>query len=358
MKMRSIGGLQVSLAGLGCASFGWWVDEPQTQAVVHAALDAGVNLFDCADEYGEGRCEEYLGRALGSRRNDVNILTKFAGGTPGDGTRPGSAAWIRHSCEKSLARLNTDRIDLYLIHHPDPLTPIAETLEALRDLQQEGKVREIGCSNMMPEELQEAASAAAQLGMTGFATVETSYSLLDRTAETSMVPACERLDVPILPYFPLASGMLTGKYRRGEVEKQDGRLNKDLLGLKVKDYFPALFTDQCFNLVESLERYARDHGHSLSQLALAWVASRPWVGSVIAGATSSHQVTQNAAAVLDWELTPAQQAEIAVLTTADYAYTWIHGMPAYTQPPPGTVTDVVPRVDPVSPGIDAALSGH
>jgi aryl-alcohol dehydrogenase-like predicted oxidoreductase len=350
MKMRSIGSLEATLAGLGCANFGWWLDEPQSHAIVHAALDAGITFFDCADEYGEGLCEEYLGRALGARRRDVTLITKFAGAKPSDGTPPGSARWVQHSCEQSLRRLGTDWIDLYMLHHPDPTTPIGETLEALQKLQNAGKIREIGCSNMTAPEIRDAADAAASLGMTGFRTLECGYSLLDRTAELGVVPLCNELGMPVLPYFPLASGMLTGKYRRGENTATQGRMAKDLQGQKVRDFFPALFSDACFGVVEALEKYAHDHGHSLADLALAWVASRPWVGSVIAGASSPDHIARNVAAI-GWQLTDAQQSEVAAITTTEYAFTWLHGAPAYTSPPPGTMVDTAARVDSVMPGV-------
>jgi len=339
MEFRPIGSLSASVAGLGCASFGWWIDEAQSRSVVHAALDAGITFFDCADGYGEGLSEEYLGRALGARRRDVTVVTKFAGAITEEGVPPGSASWVRRSCEQSLKRLGTDWIDLYMIHHPDPTTPITETLGALRDLQQAGKVREIGCSNMTPDEVAEASVEADALGITGFQAMECGYSLLDRTAEKTMVPLCQELGIPILPYFPLASGMLTGKYRRGQPKAPDGRMEKDLYGAKVKDFFPGLFTDRCFDVVEDLEKYAAAKGRSLRELALAWVVSQPWVGSVISGATSARQVEDNVTACLNWKLTEEELKDVSALTTTDYAYTWLHGAPSYSPPPPGV--DVV-----------------
>jgi len=352
METRSVGSLQASLAGLGCASFGWWIDERRSRDVIHAALDAGINFFDCADEYGEGRAEEYLGRALGSKRHEALIVTKFAGAKPDDGTPPGSAQWVRHSCERSLRRLGTDWIDLYLIHHPDPSTPISETLEALKGLQRDGWIREIGCSNLDAGQLLEAKAAADALGMGGFRTLECGYSLLDRTAETGIVPLCQDLDMTVLPYFPLASGMLTGKYRRNEPTAQAGRMDKYLNGAKVKDYFPALFTDRSFDVVEALDAYARDHGRRLSELALAWIASQSWVGSVISGATSPAQVRQNVSAI-DWKLSRDECEEVAALTTTEHAFTWLFGSPSYTSPPPGTDLAATPRVISVTPGLQA-----
>lgn len=344
MQTRAIGSLRPSLAGLGCASFGWWIDEAKSREVIHAALDAGVTSFDCADGYAEGLSEEYLGRALGARRKDIVLITKFASAIVEEGVPPGSARWVRHSCEESLRRLGTDWIDLYMIHHPDPTTPIVETLSALEGLRKEGKIREIGCSNMTPAQVQEAATAAASLGMQGFQTVECSYSLLDRTAEREMVPLCGELGITLLPYFPLASGMLTGKYRRGQDHPSDGRMDKQLYGEKVRDFFPGLFTDHCYDVVEALERYAQDRGHSLRELALAWVASRPWIASVISGATSPQQVRDNVSAITDWVLTETEEEEIAQLTTTEYSFTWLHGTPDHSAPPPGVHVDTAARI--------------
>lgn len=334
METRSLGSLKLPLAGLGCANFGWWIDEARAREVVYAALDTGVSHFDTADEYGEGQSEEFLGRALGSARERVIITTKFAGAKPPDGIKPGSAAWVRRSCEASLKRLRTDWIDLYLMHHPDPSTPIGETLEALRDLKKAGKVREIGCSNVSLEQLADAADAAAKLGFAGYRTVQCGYSLLDRTAENALIPQCTALSMPIIPYFPLASGMLIGKYRRSQPSPAQGRMELDLHGTKVRDYFPALFTSQCFDVVEALEQWALARGKSLRELALAWVASKPWVASVISGATSAEQLQENATALSDWRLTEAEQAEVEGITTTEYAFTWLRGSPSYSQPPP------------------------
>jgi aryl-alcohol dehydrogenase-like predicted oxidoreductase len=330
---RMIGSLEVSTAGVGCGNFGLFIDEPKSRAVVEAALDLGITHFDTADVYGEGASEEFLGRALGARRREVVITTKFGASTPPDGIRPGSASWVRSACEASLARLNTDWIDLYLLHHPDPTTPIIETLGALSELQSAGKVREIGCSNFNPEQVDEASSVAAELGISGFKTVQNSYSLLDRTAESALIPTCRRLGIQILPYLPLASGMLTGKYRRGEKRPEAGRLALSLRGALVRDLFPALLIDESFDIVEALERYAKDRGHTLIELALAWLASKPYVASLIAGATSPEQLRENVKAMSSWNLTAADQSEIAGLTRVDVAYTWNAGFPSYAHLP-------------------------
>jgi aryl-alcohol dehydrogenase-like predicted oxidoreductase len=348
MESRRIGALSVSTAGLGCASFGWFINERKARDVISVALDVGITHFDTADEYGEGVSEECLGRALGGRRSAVVITTKFGSRPPPGGSRPASAAWIRRACEASLARLKSDWIDLYLLHHPDKTTPIAETLTALGELKTAGKVREIGCSNFTPEQVSEAAAVSAALGIGGFQTVECGYSLLDRTAESTLIPECSRQGIPILPFFPLASGMLTGKYRRGDRHPEAGRLGQKLRGGLVRDYFPALLTDECFDIVEALERYAADHGHSLVELALGWLASKPYVASVIAGATSPEQLRSNVAAISSWSLTKDQQAEVANITRTDVSYLWLADSPAYSNPPDSVNRASAPSVPPLA----------
>ena len=229
---------------------------------------------------------------FGARRSRVVITTKFGSSAP-ENTRPGGAEWVKRACEASLERLKTDWIDLYLIHRPDPATPIAETLGALRNLQSAGKVREIGCSNVTPEQLDEAASVAAEMGMEGFRTVQNSYSLLDRTPEATLIPTMDRLGLPMVPYLPLASGMLTGKYRRDQGQPETGRLARSFHGTPLRDFFPGLLTEQCFDVVDGLADYARGHGHTLVELALGWLASKPYVASVIAGASSPAQLRSN-----------------------------------------------------------------
>ena len=349
---RRIGSLDVSLAGLGCGNFGFFSDESQSTAVVHAALDLGITHFDVADVYGEGLAETFLGRALGRRRSEVVITTKFGSSSPPGGPRPGSAAWAKRACEASLQRLGTDWVDLLLLHQPDPGNPIVETLQALGELRTQGKVREIGCSNFDAEQLEEAAAAAASLGIAGFVTVQNSYSLLDRTAEAALLPTMERLGVSLLPYMPLASGMLTGKYRRDSRRTEEGRLARELRGATVRDYFPALLTDGCFDVVEALERYARLHGRSLVELALSWLASKPYVASVIAGAQSPEQLRQNLAAMDAWPLSPADLREVERIAPDDVSFPWNAGFPSYARLPPGIERGYAPDIReraPVSP---------
>jgi aryl-alcohol dehydrogenase-like predicted oxidoreductase len=355
MQTRAIGSLQVSLAGLGCANFGWFIDERRSREVIHAALDAGITHFDTADQYGEGESERCLGRVLGARRSQVVITTKYGSSAPPDGSRPASPSWTRRSCEASLARLGTEWIDLYLLHHHDPATPIAETLGALGELQKAGKVREIGCSNLTPEQVAEAVAASEALGIKGFVVIESSYSLLDRTPENTLVPYCASQGIRLLPYFPLGSGMLTGKYRRADKRPTTGRLALSLRGGLVQDYFPALLTDECFDIVESLERYAHHHGRTLLELALSWLASKPYIPSVISGASSVEQLQANAKAVAAWKMTTAEQADIENLTRSDVSYLWLVGSPAYSRPPAGVDTSTA-YVMPPPPG--AGVSAH
>jgi aryl-alcohol dehydrogenase-like predicted oxidoreductase len=302
METRKIGSLEVSLAGLGCNNFGWRIGEEPSAAVVNAALSAGINFFDTADMYGDGRSEEFLGRALGPRRNSILIATKF-GLTVSGRPAGGHPSYVRSACEDSLGRLATDRIDLYQLHRPDPAVPIAETLGALRDLIQEGKVREIGCSNFSAEQLREAETAGQGPGAR-FASVQNEYSLIKREAEAEVLPECARSGLAFLPYFPLASGLLTGKYRSGQ-PLPEGSRGGDAWG-------PRVFTDQNLALVEALVRYAMSRGRTILELAMSWLAARPEVASVIAGATSPRQVEANAAA-LAWKLTDTELADIEAI---------------------------------------------
>jgi aryl-alcohol dehydrogenase-like predicted oxidoreductase len=306
MEIRSVGSLEVSVAGLGCNNFGMRIDEDASKQVVDAALDVGVNHFDTADIYGGGQSEVFLGRALGSRRDQAVITTKVGMRVP-EGQRGGSESYIREHCEESLSRLGTDRIDLYLLHQPDPDTPIAETLSAFAKLVADGKVLEIGCSNFSVAQLEEAERTANELGVPRFVNVQNEYSLLNRDAERDVLPACERLDIVFMPYFPLASGMLTGKYRRGQEHPEGSRL------AAWGDRAGAFASDERFDVVERLTEYAQAHGHTLIELALSWIASTPAVGSVISGATSPEQVRANAAATTAWKLTDAERAEIDAL---------------------------------------------
>ena len=298
METRKIGSLDVSVVGLGCNNFGRRLDAAQSAVVVDAALDAGINFFDTADSYGGGQSEEFIGRALGPRRNAVVIATKFGSRMEGQGSGA-SAAYVRQACEASLRRLGTDHIDLYQLHRPDPQVPIAETLGALDELVRAGKVREIGCSNFSAEQIREA--EAAQAGGARFVSVQNEYSLLKRDAERDVLPECERAGIMFLPYFPLASGLLTGKYRRGQPAPSGSRL----AGGGRADQL----SDQNLAIVEELIQFAEARGHTILELAVSWLLARPVVASVIAGATKPEQVHANAAAG-QWRLTADELGEI------------------------------------------------
>jgi aryl-alcohol dehydrogenase-like predicted oxidoreductase len=304
MQFRNVGGsgLQVSVAGLGCNNFGMRIDADATDAVVHAALEAGITLFDTADIYGgRGTSEELLGRALGSRRDEVVLATKFAN-PMGDGPydRGASRRYIVRAAEASLRRLGTDRIDLYQQHVPDPSTPIDETLEALDDLVTAGKVLYVGSSNFSGWQVAEAEAVARHDGRARFVTAQNEWNLLNRRVEREVVPACEHFGVSLLPFFPLASGMLTGKYRRGEPAPE---------GTRLAAWGGRGLTDQAFDRVEALTAVAAGRDHTVGDLALAWLAAQPSVCSVIAGATSVEQVQANVAG-LEWELTAEDLAAV------------------------------------------------
>jgi aryl-alcohol dehydrogenase-like predicted oxidoreductase len=292
MEKRKLGqsSLEVSAIGLGCNNFGGRTDFESTRAVVHRALDLGVTLFDTADVYGnKGKSEEFLGEILGPRRTDVVLATKF--GMPmSDSARPrdASRAYIMRAAEASLTRLRTDWIDLYQVHRPDPKTPADETMRALDDLVKQGKVRAIGCSNYSVAELEAAQDAAA--GATPFATTQDEYSLLARDIERDILPAIEQQGMHLLPYFPLASGLLTGKYRRGAEPPRGARLAAS------KDHAADFITARNWALVEKLDGVAQKSGHSMLELAFGWLLAKPVIGSVIAGATRPEQVEQNVAA--------------------------------------------------------------
>jgi aryl-alcohol dehydrogenase-like predicted oxidoreductase len=308
LETRRIGSLEVSLVGLGCNNFGWRIDAGASAAAVSAALEAGINFFDTADIYGAGASEEFLGRALGPRRGEVLIATKF--GMKMDEQRRGARPeYVRRAAEDSLQRLGTDHIDLYQLHQPDPEVPIAETLGALDDLVRAGKVREVGCSNFSGDQLR--AAAALQEGGARFVSVQNQFSLVHREPEADVIPECVHLRIAFLPYFPLANGLLTGKYRRGQPLPE---------GSRARDGFgPKVFTDANLALVESLTEFAAARGHTMLELAVSWLAAQPAVASVIAGAKSLEQVKANASAA-SWRLTAEDLAAIeAILTRAPQA---------------------------------------
>jgi aryl-alcohol dehydrogenase-like predicted oxidoreductase len=306
METRSVGSLEVSVAGLGCNNFGMRIDEDASRAVVDAALDAGINHFDTADIYGGGRSEEFLGRALGSRRADAIITTKVGAAVP-EGEAGGSEALIARVVDESLTRLGTDYIDLYVLHVPDPKTPIGETLSAFAKLIAAGKVRELGCSNFTGAMLDEADAVAKELGVPRFVNAQNDYSLLNRAVEDDVIPACQRLDIVLMPYFPLASGVLTGKYSKGQPHPEGTRL---AAWGSMADQFAS---DAKLDVVDRLREYAEAHGHTLPELALSWLAGAPTVGSVIAGATSPEQVRANAAATTAWTLSAGERSEVDAL---------------------------------------------
>jgi aryl-alcohol dehydrogenase-like predicted oxidoreductase len=307
MKLRRLGasGLKVSEVGLGCNNFGMRIDAKATDAVVGAALDAGITLFDTADIYGGTKSEEFLGKALGKRRGEVVLATKF-GMRIGDDPRRmgGSRRWIMRAVEDSLTRLSTDWIDLYQLHSPDPDTPIDETLRALDDLVTQGKVRYIGNSNFSGWQIADADWTAA--GGTRFISAQNQYSLLERKAEYEVLPACEHFGLGFLPFFPLASGLLSGKYRRGEKPPEGTRLAA--WGARGQ----AAMSDRNFDKVEKLEAWAGERGHTILELAFTWLLGHEVVSSVIAGATSPEQVKANAATA-DWVLSPDEVEEVGKL---------------------------------------------
>ena len=305
MEKRRIGSLHVSVAGLGCNNFGKRLDAGQSAAVVHAALDAGITFFDTADIYGGTRSEEFLGRALGSNRDDVVLATKFGMAISG-GSESAHPDYIRRAAEDSLRRLGTDRIDLYQLHIPDPDVPIADTLGALNELVREGKVREIGCSNFSSLQLR-AAGEAAEEGRSRFVSVQNEYSLLHRDPEAGVLDECVRTGLAFLPYFPLASGLLTGKYRRGRPAPAGSRLEDG------KGSGP--FTQENLATVERLVAFAAEYDHTVLELALSWLRQRPQVASVMAGATTADQVRANAAATTAWQLGDAELAQVDELTS-------------------------------------------
>ena len=306
MEQRVIGrsDLAVSAIGLGCNNFGRDLDAAGTRAVLHKALDLGITLLDTGDVYGRGGSESLLGALLGPRRKDVVLATKF--GKPMDAERKGggaSRAYIFAAAEASLARLKTDWIDLYQLHEPDPRTPIEETLLALDDLKRQGKIRHIGCSNLSPEQVLAAQRAAAAAGIASFICCEDEYSLLARDAERALIPTIAAAGMGLLPFYPLASGMLTGKYRPGAPLPEGSRMARG-----ERDYVGRFFTTANWARLERVERFAASHGRTLLELAVSWLIQRRPVASVIAGATRPEQVAANVAAA-GWRLTEEDVGE-------------------------------------------------
>jgi aryl-alcohol dehydrogenase-like predicted oxidoreductase len=290
-------GLTVSRVGLGCNNFGGRIDKERSRAVVDAALEAGITFFDTAHSYGNGLSEAFLGELLEGRRDQVVLATKFgARSADAGGLRKGSREYIRLQLSESLERLRTDYVDLYYLHVPDTETPIAETLGALQELVDEGSVRAIGCSNFSIEQLREAESSGH------FPATQDNYNLLERDVEAEILPFCLEHRIGFVPYFPLASGLLTGKYRRGEPPPEGTRLAN----------WPVRVPEDPWDEIDRLDGFARDRGHTLLELAIAALASRPGVASVIAGATTPEQVRANAAAAA-WQLSADELAALGRL---------------------------------------------
>jgi aryl-alcohol dehydrogenase-like predicted oxidoreductase len=316
LDMRKIGDLEVTIIGIGCNNFGSRLDSASTDAVVHAAMEVGINFFDTADVYGDRVSEEYLAKALGSRREEVIIATKFGAQLGEDPSQSGaSPRWIEKAVEGSLRRLGTDYIDLYQVHMPDETTPTEDTLEALDHLISSGKVRQIGCSNYSEAQIEDALSTSRERDLAQFASVQNEYSLLHREPqENGVIEACLRNQLALLPYFPLASGMLTGKYTRGKEAPAGSRL-AGMSASRAERFANA----QNFELTERLEAFAKERGHTILELAMSWLVAQPVVASVIAGAMRPEQVRANAEGAT-WELAPEDLEEIDRITHALSAF--------------------------------------
>lgn len=306
MEYRTLGrsGLKISELGLGGNNFGWWADEQASINVINHALDLGINYIDTADSYDVGRSEEFVGKALKGKRDRVLLATKF-GRRMGDGPNQGGASryYIMRAVEASLRRLQTDYIDLYQMHVPDPATPIEETLRALSDLVQAGKVRYIGCTNLAAWQLCEALWTSKVNNLHSFVTVQARYSLLTRQIEAELIPCCRQYGIGVIPWGPLAGGFLTGKYEKGAKPPADARMAKP------NNLYTPLMTDENYEKVTKLKAFAAERGHSVAELAIAWLLAKPWVSSVIAGAKTPEQLSANLPAI-EWKLTDAELAEI------------------------------------------------
>lgn len=312
MKYRQLGrsGLWVSVVGLGTNQFGGKVDEKGVAEIIDAALDLGVNFIDTADVYTGGKSEETIGKAIAKRRDQVVLATKV-GSRTGDGPNDVGAS-RRHiiaGVEASLRRLGTDYIDLYQIHRFDPHTPFEETMRALDDLVRSGKVRYIGASNYAAWQLCRANDVAEMRGWTPFISIQPHYHMLERSIEKELVPYCEAFGVGIIPYFPLAGGFLTGKYRRGQAPPPGSRG-------EASAYVQQYFTERNFDVIERLEAFAKARGKSMAELAIAWLIARPQVASVIAGVTSVAQLQHNVKAS-EWELSPEEMQEIEHILSSE-----------------------------------------
>ena len=315
MEKRKLGSLEVSVVGLGCNNFGMRIDADATKAVVDACLDEGITFFDTADVYGgRGKSEEFLGKALGTRRDEVVIGTKFGSPMSDDGqSQGGSPRWVKQAVEDSLRRLGTDRIDLYQHHFPDRETPFDETLAALDNLVKEGKVREIGCSNYAGKHIAKCEGISADNGYAHFVSAQNNYSLLERSPEPDVVDACVHNGLGLLPYFPLASGLLTGKYRSKDDRPEGTRIT--MMAQAMPERADQVLTDEAFEKIGKLSAFAEEHGHTLLDLAMSWLASKPVIASVIAGATKPEQVKANVQAAT-WRLSDDEMAQVDAITAA------------------------------------------
>ncbi len=306
MEYRTLGksGLQVSVVGLGCNNFGGRVDAAGTADVIDKCIDMGITLFDTADIYGRGKSEEFMGPALKPHRRNIVIATKAAANM-GEGPYWSglSRKYLMEAVDDSLRRLQTDYIDLYQVHFPDAKTPIEETLATLDDIVKSGKVRYIGCSNFSGWQVVEAEWIARTEHLNHFISAQNEHSLLNRGVETELAPACLKYGLGLLPYFPLASGFLTGKYHKDEQQPEGARLsgNSPMAG--------RILSDANYEMLSKLETFADEHGHTMIELAFSWLASKPYVASVIAGATRPEQVEQNAKSA-DWKLTDEEFKEV------------------------------------------------
>jgi aryl-alcohol dehydrogenase-like predicted oxidoreductase len=308
MEYKNLGnsGLQVSALGLGCNNIGRQVDQAGTQAIVDMCLEHGMTFFDTADVYGaeRGRSEEFLGRALKPHRRDVVIATKGSG-VMGDGPYWSGASrrYLMDALDASLRRLDTDYIDLYQVHFPDPRTPIEETLRALDDMVRSGKVRYVGCSNYSCVQIADAAAVASREHLTPLISAQNRYNMLERDIEKDVVPASLEHGLGVLPFYPLAAGLLTGKYRADEPPPEGTRLTSGI------HFYAGVLENADFPLIERLTDFAQERGHTLLELAIGWLASQPAVGSVMTGATRVEQIEQNIKSC-EWRLTPAELDQI------------------------------------------------
>ena len=314
MEYRNLGrtGLQVSAVGLGCNNIGRQVDQEGANAIINKCVEMGITLFDGADVYGAqpGRGEEVLGAALKPHRRNVVLATKGSG-RMGEGPYWSGASrrYLMDALDASLKRLGTDYVDLYQVHFPDPSTPIDETLRALQDMVASGRVRYVGCSNYSVAQLSEAAVVAQREGLPMFASAQNRYNLLERDMRRDFVPLCERLGIGVLPFYPLASGLLTGKYRAGEPPPPGTRLTSGI------HFYAGVLDNADYVTIGKLTDFAAERGHSILELAIGWLASQPAIGSVITGATKVEQIEANAKAG-DWRLTPDEMQQIDELVAS------------------------------------------